>query len=109
MLVIESDWELENTSRERLPLQPSPPEPQHIPIPMSDGYYDQPSQDERQRERSRSCERVNAGAQGPQIPQIQPMPTPELVAVSDEDFTVMNPCTASSSRTRSKFSKTSSR
>ena len=58
---------------------------------MSDGYDDRSPQDERQRERSRSCERVNAHTQAPQIPQIQPMVTPELDAGSDEDATAMNP------------------
>ena len=33
-----------NTSCERLPLRPSPPESQLIPIPMSDGDDDQPVQ-----------------------------------------------------------------
>ena len=34
LLVIEKEWHLESTSRERLPLRPSPPESQLIPIPM---------------------------------------------------------------------------
>ena len=39
----------ESTSRERLPLRPSPPEPQLIPIHMNDGHDDQPPREERQR------------------------------------------------------------
>ena len=66
-----------NTSRERLPLRPSPPEPQLNPTPMNDGDDDQPPQEERQRGRSRSRERVHLLAQGPQEPQTQPMYTPE--------------------------------
>ena len=74
-------------SLERLPLRPSPPEPQLIPIPMNDDDDDQPPQKERQRERSRSGDRVHPHAQVPQVPQIQPMFTPEPDDVSDEDFT----------------------
>ena len=37
----------ESTSRERLPLRPSSPEPQLIPIPVNDGDDDQPTQAER--------------------------------------------------------------
>ena len=39
----------ESTSRERLPLRPSPPEPQLIRTPMNDGDDDQSPQEERQR------------------------------------------------------------
>ena len=81
-----------NTSRERLPLRRSPPEPQLIPIPISDGEDDQPPHEERQRERSRSHERVYPHVQVPQVPQIQPRVTPEPDDdVSDEDFTAVNP------------------
>ena len=58
---------------------------------MSDGDDDRPPQEERQQERSRSRERVHPHAQVPQVPQLQPVVTPESDAVSDEDFTVMNP------------------
>ena len=85
-----------NTSLERLHPRPSPPEPQLIPIPVSDGEDDQPPQEERQRERSRSRERVYPHVQVPQVPQIQPMVTPELDDdVPDEDFTAMNPSSPS--------------
>ena len=66
-----------NTSRERLPPRPSPPEPQLMPGAMSDGDDHQPPQDDRQRERSRSRDRVHPHAQVPQDPQIQPVVTPE--------------------------------
>ena len=59
-----------NTSRERLPPRPSPPEPQLMPGAMSDGDDHQPPQDDRQRERSRSRDRVHPHAQVPQV-QIQ--------------------------------------
>ena len=36
----------ESTSRERIPLRPSSPEPQLIPIPVNDGDDDQPPQEE---------------------------------------------------------------
>ena len=39
----------ESTSRERLPLRPSPPEPQLIPTPMNGGDDDHSPQEERQR------------------------------------------------------------
>ena len=48
-MLIEKEWDPESTSRERLPLRPSSPEPQHIPIPMNDDDDDQPPQEERQR------------------------------------------------------------
>ena len=38
-----------NTSRERLPLRPSPPELQLIPTPMNDGDDDHSPQEERRR------------------------------------------------------------
>ena len=84
-------------SRERLPQRPSTPEPQLIPIPMSDGDDDQPPQDGRQRQnqRSRSRERVHPHAQAPRVPQIQPMVNPEPDDVSDEDFTATNPSSPS--------------
>ena len=83
----------ENTSRERLHPRPSPPEPQLIPIPLSDGEDDQPPLEERQQERSRSRERVHPYVQVPQVPQIQPMVTPvsDDDDVSEKDFTAMNP------------------
>ena len=84
-----------NTSRERLHPRPSPPEPQLIPIPMSDGEDDQPPEVKRQRELSRSRERVHSHVQVPQVPQIQPMVTPEPDDVSDGDFTHMNPSSPS--------------
>ena len=84
-----------NTSGERLHPRPSPPEPQLIPVPVSDGEDDQPSQEERQRERSRSRERVHPHVQVPQVPQIQPMVSPEPDDVSDEDFTALNPSSPS--------------
>ena len=84
-----------NTSRERLHPRPSPPEHQLFQIPRSDGDDDQPPQDERQRERSRSRVRVDPHAQLPQVPQIQPMVTPEPDDVSDEDFTAVNPSSPS--------------
>ena len=40
---------------------------------------------------SRSRERIHLHAQGPQVPQTQPMVTPEADEVSDEDFSDMNP------------------
>ena len=61
---------------------------------MSDGEDDddQPLQRERQRQRSRSRERVNPHVKVPQVPQIQPMVTPELDDdVSDENFTALKP------------------
>ena len=85
----------ESTSRERLPLRPSPPEPQLIPIHMNDGDDDQPPREERQRGRSRSPERVYPHAQVPQEPQTQPMVTPEYDDVSDEDFSVLSPSSPS--------------
>ena len=48
---------------------------------------------ERQRERSRSRDRLHPHAQVAQVPQIQPMVTPE--PESDEDFTAMNPSSPS--------------
>ena len=81
----------ESASRERLPLRPSPPEPQLIPTPMNDGDDDQPQQEERQRRRSRSRERENPHAQVPQEPQTRPLVTPEADEVSDQDFSDMNP------------------
>ena len=80
-----------NALRERHPLRPSPPKPQLIPIPTSDGDDVQPPKQERQRERSRSRERVHHHAQVPQVPQIQKMVAPESDDVSDEDFTAINP------------------
>ena len=74
----------ESTSRERLPLRPSPPEPQLLP--MNDDDDDQPPQEERQRWRSRSRERVYPHAQVPQEQQTQPVVTPEA-----EEFSDMNP------------------
>ena len=82
---------LGNTWRERLPLRPSPPEPQLIPFPISDDDDDQPPQEERQRKRSRSRERVLPHAQVPQEPQIQPMVTPEPDGISDVDNPDINP------------------
>ena len=67
----------ESTSRERLPLRPSSPEPQLIPIPVNDGDDDQPTQAERQRRRSTSRERRHPHAQVPQEPQTQPLVNPE--------------------------------
>ena len=85
-----------NTSRERLPLRPSPLEPQLIPGAMSDGDDDQPPQDERLRELSRFRDRVHLHAQVPQVPQIQPKVTPKPDDdVSDEDFTARNPSSPS--------------
>ena len=44
---------------------------------------------------SRSRERIHLHAQGPQVPQTQPMVTPEADEVSDEDFSDMNPSSPS--------------
>ena len=85
----------ESTSRERLPLRPSSPEPQLIPIPVNDGDDDQPTQAERQRRRSRSRERRHPHAQVPQEPQTQPLVNPEPDDVSDKDFSDMNPSSPS--------------
>ena len=78
--------------------RPSPPEPQLIPILMSDGEDDddKPPQGERQRQRSRSHEQVYPHVQVLQVPQIQPMATPESDdEISDEDFTITNPSLSS--------------
>ena len=90
LLVIEKEWD-GKTSRERLHLLPSPPEPQLIPIPMGDGEHDddQKPQGERQRERSQMRARVHPHVQVPQEPQIQPMVAPESDDVSDEDSAVV--------------------
>ena len=77
-------------SRERVPLRPSQPEPQLVPIPMSDDVVVQPPQEERSRRRSRSRERTHPHAQAPQVPQGQPMDTPEADEISDEEFPDMN-------------------
>ena len=59
---------------------------------MSGDDDDQPPQDGRQRQRSRSRDRVHSHAPTPQVPQIQPVLTPEPDDdVSDEDSTAMNP------------------
>ena len=84
--------------RARLHPRLSPPEPQLIPVPMSDGEDDddQPPQGERQRQRSRSRERVHPHVQVPREPQIQPMVTPESDdEISDGDFTTVNPSSPS--------------
>ena len=39
--------ETRSSSRERVPLLPSPPEPQLIPTPVNDGDDDQPPLEER--------------------------------------------------------------
>ena len=44
---------------------------------------------------SRSRERIHLHAQVPQVPQTQPMVTPEADEVSDEDFSDMNPSSPS--------------
>ena len=77
-------------ARERVPLRPSQPEPQLVPIPMSDDDDDQPPQEERSRRRSRSGERTYPHEQAPQVPQGQPMDTPEADEISDEEFPEMN-------------------
>ena len=77
-------------SRERVPLRPSQSEPQLVPIPMSDDDDNQPPQEERLRWRSRSRERTYPHAQAPQVPQGQPMDTPETDEISDEEFLDMN-------------------
>ena len=80
-----------NLPRERLPLRPSPPNPQLIPILMSDGGDDQSPQGERQRQQSRSRERVYPHVPVLQEPQIQPVLTPESDdEISDEDFTIVS-------------------
>ena len=84
-----------DTSLERFHPRPLPPEPQLIPIPMRDGDDEQPPQEKRQRERSRSRDRVPPHAQVTQVPQIQPMVTPELDDVSHEDFAAVNPSSPS--------------
>ena len=83
-----------NKLRERLHPRPSQPQPRLIPVPLSDGEYDdgQPPQGARQRQRSRSRDRVHRHEQVPQEPQIQPTVTPESDdEKSDEDFSIMNP------------------
>ena len=82
-------------SRERLPLRPSQPEPQLIPNPMNDDDDDQSPQDEKQRVRSRSLERVHPPAKASQELPIQRMDILELDDVSDEDFTDGNPSSPS--------------
>ena len=72
---------LGNTPRERLPLQPSPPEPQLFPTPVNDCDGDQP-QGERQRERFRSREWTYPHAQAPHKPQTQSVVAPEPDDVS---------------------------
>ena len=65
---------------------------------MSDGEDDddKPPQGERQRQRSRSREQVYPHVQVLQVPQIQPMATPESDdEISDEDFTITNPSLSS--------------
>ena len=84
-----------DTPRERLHPRSEQQEPQLIPIPMSDGDDDQPPRDEKRRERYRSRERVYPHAQKPHVSQTQPMVTPELDDVSDEDFTDVNPSSPS--------------
>ena len=79
----------------RLHPRSAPPEPQLIPIPMSDGDDDQPPQERRRGERSRSRERVHPHALAPQVPQIQPLVTPEPDDISDEDFTDVTPSSPS--------------
>ena len=69
--------------------------PQLIPGAMGDGDDDQPPQDERQRELSRFRDRVHLHAQVPQVPQIQPMVTPEPADKPDEDSTDVNPSSPS--------------
>ena len=95
LLVVEKKWDLERTHVRDLPLRPSPPEPQLILIPMSDGDDDQSPHDEKQRERSRSGDRVHPPAKASQELPIQPMDTPEAEEVSDEDFTDGNPSSPS--------------
>ena len=80
-----------DTPRERLHPRFAQPEPQLIPIPMSEGDDGQPPQEKRQRERSRSRDRVHPHAKVPQVPQIQPVVSPEPDDVSDEDFEDVNP------------------
>ena len=85
-----------SSSRERVPLRPSQPEPQLVPTSMNDGDADdQQPQEERQRERSRSRGRVQPHAQMPQEPRTQPVVTPEPDDVSDEEFSDMNPSSPS--------------
>ena len=89
-----------NALRERLHPRPrpSPPEPQLMPVPMSDceDDDDQPPQGERQRQRSRSRERVYPYLQVPQVPQIQPVFTPESDdEISDDDVTIVKPSPSS--------------
>ena len=57
---------------------------------MSDGVDDQPSQEERSRERSTSRERTCSHTQAPQVPQGQPKDTPEADEISDEEVSDMN-------------------
>ena len=87
-----------NTLRERLHPRYSPPEPQLIPIPLSDGEHDddQPPQGQRRRQRSTSRERVYPHVPVPQEPQMRPTVTPESDdEISDEDFTIVNPSSPS--------------
>ena len=80
-----------NTSRERLHPRLTPPKPQLIPVPVSDGEDDQPPQDRRQRHRSRSRERIQLHVQVPQEPLIQRMVISESDDdISDEDLKVIN-------------------
>ena len=65
LLVTEKEWVHERASRERLPLRPSPPEPQLIPIPLKNDNNNHPPLEQRQRRRSRSRERVYPHAQVP--------------------------------------------
>ena len=80
-----------NTSRERLHPRPSPPEPQLIPIPVSDGEDDQPPLEERHRVSeyilTYKCHRKHKF----NLCMVTPVPDD----VSDEDFTAMNPSSPS--------------
>ena len=84
----------------RFHLRSPPPELQLIPIPMSDGDDKPPQQHERQRRRSISRERVHSHAQVLQVPQIQPVVTPEPGDVSDGVFTATERDEGSTSRER---------
>ena len=88
-----------NTLRDRLHPRSLLPEPQLIPIPMSDGDDDQPPQDERQRERSRSRERVPPHSSPHASQQPEPVVPPSKVQQiqpratqgSDEDSAYVDP------------------